>query len=144
MYQIYFYEDKNKRKPVFDYLESLIKKNSKDSRIKANKINDYIQILSEYGTRAGVPYVKHLDDDIWELRPLRDRILFVAWDSEGFILLHVFQKKTQKTPKREIEQAKREYLDFLERKAKKNGEDDEQQQHDSEQTDNEHSDMGES
>ncbi|WP_334292447.1 type II toxin-antitoxin system RelE/ParE family toxin [Pseudobutyrivibrio xylanivorans] len=32
-----------------------------------------------------------------------------------FILLHQFPKKTQKTPKREIEQAKRELADYLER-----------------------------
>ena len=32
-----------------------------------------------------------------------------------FILLHQFQKKTQKTPKREIEQAKRELADYYER-----------------------------
>ncbi len=30
----------------------------------------------EHGTAAGEPYVKHLDGEIWELRPLRDRILF--------------------------------------------------------------------
>ncbi|MCR5197101.1 MAG: type II toxin-antitoxin system RelE/ParE family toxin [Pseudobutyrivibrio sp.] len=32
-----------------------------------------------------------------------------------FVLLHQFVKKTQKTPRREIEQAKRELRDFLER-----------------------------
>ena len=32
-----------------------------------------------------------------------------------YVLLHQFLKKTQKTPKREIEQAKRELADYLER-----------------------------
>jgi len=81
---------------------------SKDSRIKLNKLNDYIELLSQHGTRAGEPYIKHLEDEIWELRPLRDRILFVAWLDGSFILLHHFVKKTQKTPRREIEKAKRE------------------------------------
>ncbi|WP_442857321.1 type II toxin-antitoxin system RelE/ParE family toxin [Butyrivibrio sp. TB] len=31
------------------------------------------------------------------------------------MLLHQFVKKTQKTPKREIDQAKRELTDYLER-----------------------------
>ena len=33
-----------------------------------------------------------------------------------FVLLHQFRKKTQKTPKREIEKAKRERDDYLFRK----------------------------
>ena len=58
---------------------------------------------------------KHLEDEIWELRPLRDRILFAAWTGDGFVLLHHFMKQTQKTPRREIEQAKRELVDFKQR-----------------------------
>ena len=90
-------------------------KKDKDSRIKLNKIRDYIKVLSEYGTKAGEPYLKHLDGDIWELRPLRDRILFVGWKNGSFVLLHQFMKKIQKTPKREIEKAKRELSDLIER-----------------------------
>lgn len=33
----------------------------------------------------------------------------------NFVLLHRFMKKTQKTPAREIEQAKRELADLIER-----------------------------
>ena len=47
--------------------------------------------------------MKHLEGDIWELRPLRDRILFAAWVGDSFVLLHHFVKKTQKTPQREID-----------------------------------------
>lgn len=115
MYDIYFYKDKNGKEPVLDYLKDLSKQKGKDSRIKFNKVNDYIEALSQYGTRLGEPYVKHLDEEIWELRPLRDRILFVAWCQNGFLLLHQFMKKTQKTPKREIEKAKKEFKDFKKR-----------------------------
>lgn len=107
MYEIYFYRDKNGKEPVKEYIAELAGRKDKDSRIKLNKIMDYIMVLGEYGTRAGEPYIKHLDGDIWELRPLRDRILFAAWDGNGFVLLHVFMKQTQKTPQREIERAKR-------------------------------------
>lgn len=70
-------------------------------------------MISEYGTMAGEPYIKHLDGEIWELRPLRDRILFAAWCDGKLVLLHHFMKTTQKTPKREIEKAKKEFTDFL-------------------------------
>ena len=93
----------------------MAQKKDKDSRIKLNKIRDYIKVLSEYGTQVGEPYIKHLDGEIWELRPLRDRILFVGWIQGSYVLLHQFVKKTQKTPAREIERARRELADLIER-----------------------------
>jgi phage-related protein len=96
-------------------LQELCRRKDKDSRIKANKINDYIEMLSQYGTKAGEPYIKHLEGEIWELRPLRDRIFFVAWHEDSYVLLHQFMKKTQKTPTREIDKAKRELADLIER-----------------------------
>jgi len=116
LHPIYFYKDRNGNEPVKEYLQELANKNDKDSRIKLNKIRDYVKALNLYGKQLGEPYIKHLDGDIWELRPLRDRILFVAWHDGGFVLLHQFMKKTQKTPAREIEQAKRELADLIERK----------------------------
>ena len=111
MYEVHFYQDANGNQPVKEYLDKLEEKSikSKDARIKYNKIDQYIGILMEHGTAADEPYVKHLDGEIWELRPLRDRILFFAWDGSHFM------KRTQKTPKREIEKAKRLMEDFRER-----------------------------
>ena len=117
MYEVYFYQDANGKQPVREYLDKLEKKSlkSKDARIKYNKIDQYIQILQQYGFTAGEPYMKHLDGDIWELRPLKERILFFFWDGNAFILLNYFTKSTQKTPKREIDKAKRLMYDFKER-----------------------------
>ncbi len=117
MYKVNFYKDKNGRQPVKEYIDDLQKKSqtSKDSRIKLKKIYEYIEILANNGTRAGEKYTKHIDGEIWELRPLSDRIFFFYWKDDTFILLHSFQKKTQKTPKKEIEQAKRNLQDFKER-----------------------------
>ncbi len=112
MYDIYFYKDHNGKQPVLDYLRELASSNSKDSRIKLNKIRDYILILKKYGTLAGEPFIKHLQGELFELRPLRERILFVAWMGDSFVLLHHFTKKTQKTPRREIEKALRELQDL--------------------------------
>lgn len=115
MHKIYFYRDRNGERPAYDYILELASKGDKDSRIKFNKIQDYIGALKEYGLQLREPYIKHLDGEIWELRPLRDRILFVAWYNGSFVLLHQFMKKTQKTPTREIEKAKRELADLIER-----------------------------
>lgn len=115
MYKIKFYQDEKGNEPVREYLEDLSKKSDKNSRINLNKIRDYMKILSEHGTRAGEPFVKHIDGDLWELRPLRTRIFFLGWNGEYFVLLHYFMKQSQRTPKREIETAKRLMNDFVER-----------------------------
>ena len=121
MYKINFYQDTQGRQPIKDYIETLrtAADSSKDSRIKLKKIFEYLEILSLTGTRAGIPYVKHIQDDLWELRPLRDRIFFFCWQGNSLILLHHFAKKTQKTPRREIEKAKCNQNDFIERSAQR-------------------------
>lgn len=115
MYDIEIYEDKNGKSEVGEYIKGLQKKNDKDSKIKFNKIIAYIRLLKKHGLSLGTPYIKHLDSDIWELRPLRDRILFAYWDNNKFILLSHFMKQTQKTPPKEIEKAKRLLRDYRNR-----------------------------
>jgi len=115
LYDIRFFRDKRGKRPVLEYLRRLAKNKDKDSRIKLGKLNDYMQQLSKGGTSIGEPYIKHLDGEIWELRPLRDRVLFAAWDGKKFVLLHHFMKETRKTPLREIKQAKRNLADLRKR-----------------------------
>ena len=100
MYKINFYRENNGIEPVKEYIDEINKNNDK---LRLTKIAAYMKILGEYGTRAGLPYIKYLKDDIWELRPLRDRIMFCYYKDNTFILLHSFYKKTNKTPKRELE-----------------------------------------
>lgn len=115
LFKVYFYKDSKGNQPVKDYILQLKGKNGKDSRIKLKKIDEYIEILKKEGTRAGEPFTKHIEGDLWELRPIYDRIFFIAWDGETFVLLHQFRKKTQKTPQREIDKAKREIEDLKKR-----------------------------
>ena len=115
MYEVTIYTDKKGRSPVRDFLVEIAAKKDKDSRIRSDKINDYIQALSEHGATLGEPYMKKIGGKIWELRPLSDRILFAAWTGRGYVLLSHFVKKTQKTPPAEIEKAERLLKDFLER-----------------------------
>ncbi|MDR0935230.1 MAG: type II toxin-antitoxin system RelE/ParE family toxin [Oscillospiraceae bacterium] len=115
MYTIEFYKDSRGREPVYEYLDELSKKNDKNSRINYNKAIKYIQKLCDDGTKAGMPFIRHLDGAIWELRPINERILFVAWINGSFLLLHHFTKKTQTTPVQEIETAKNRLNDYIER-----------------------------
>lgn len=55
MYKIYFYRDKRGRQPVYDYLMELASRKDKNSRIKLNKHNDYMQALARLGLQLGEP-----------------------------------------------------------------------------------------
>jgi phage-related protein len=120
MYEIIIYETERGESPIVDYIKNLAKSKakSKDSRVKYDKIMDYLDYLAQNGKQAGEPYVKHIDGDIWELRPLSDRFLFATWIDDSFLILHQFIKKTRKTPKKEIEQANRNLADYRRRYAK--------------------------
>ncbi len=118
MYQVITYQDRSGKDPIAEYIRVLNEKakTSKDARIKLKKILEYIGQLKAYGVAVGPPAIKHITGtDLWELRPTSDRIFFAYWKDNTFILLHHFVKKTQKTPVREIDQAKRNMADFLQR-----------------------------
>ena len=55
------------------------------------------------------PYVKHLEGPLWEMRLKgRDgiaRAAYVTANGQRVVVVHVFVKKTQKTPRREIDMA---------------------------------------
>lgn len=50
MHEIIFYKNSKGKEPILEYMQELSQNSSKDSRVKLNKINDYIQALSVYGT----------------------------------------------------------------------------------------------
>lgn len=118
MYKIEFYQDAGGTSEVWDFLEELRKKSasSKDARIQFNQISMYIQLLQNNGTYLPENITKHIDEDIWELRPGNNRIFYFCIEKDGFVLLHHFRKKSQKTPRREIERAKAERNDYKARK----------------------------
>ncbi len=57
------------------------------------------------------PHVKHLEGKVWEIRMTgKDgiaRALYVTATGRRVVVVHVFLKKTQKTPRREIDIALR-------------------------------------
>lgn len=72
-------------------------------------------IESEGLPRVREPYVKHLEGPVWEMRMKgRDGIARAAYvTATGFrvVVVHVFAKKTRKTPRREIETALKRALE---------------------------------
>lgn len=118
MFNIDFYETSDGYSDIQEFLESLRTKakSVKDARIQYGQVARYIELLQENGTDLPTQIAKHLDDEIWELRPGNNRVLFFYFDQGTYVLLHHFRKKTQKTPSREIARAKSEMKDYITRK----------------------------
>ncbi len=123
MYKIEFYETITGQCDILDFLDDLRKKSStsKDARIQYQQAARHIWLLQENGTHLPTDITKHLVDDIWELRPGNNRVLFFFFKNNTYVLLHHFRKKTQKTPRREIERAIAEKKDYLSRKEHNHG-----------------------
>ena len=120
MYTVEFYENDRGVSELWDFLEDLRIKSAsnKDARIQYKQIVLYIQLLQDNGTRLSENVTKHLMDGIWELRPGNNRVFYFCWRGDRFVLLHQFRKRSQKTPRREIERAKAERDDWLARTGK--------------------------
>ena len=120
MYNVEFYETQDGKSQIWEFLEELRIKaaTSKDARIQHKQASLYIELLQQNETRLNENIEKYLEDGIWELRPVNNRIFYFFFQENTFVLLHQFRKKSQKTPKREIEKAKRERDDYLFRKEK--------------------------
>ncbi len=118
MYTVEFYETADGQSDIWDFLEELRGRaaTNKDARIQHKQISLYIQLLQDNGTRLNENITKHLEDGIWELRPGNNRVFYFFFENDTFVLLHHFRKKSQKTPKREIEKAKSERADYIARK----------------------------
>lgn len=104
MYQVDVYTDARDRTPLEEWLETL------DSDA-VKKIMHAVEMLQREGTRIA----RDVEDGIWELRPSRYRVFFFHAGAGRYILLHGYTKKSPKAPRREIEAAKRERADWLER-----------------------------
>ncbi len=119
-YKIKFWQDNDGYSETQDYIWELKKKaeKSKDARIKLKKITEYMEMLETYGTIIGLPYVDHIENcgvELYELRPIDDRFFFFCKQNNIYVILNYYKKKSQKTPKKEIEKAIRLMNDYIER-----------------------------
>ena len=80
-----------------------------DIRASFERIVHLIEIAGPQ--QAHEPYVKHLQGPLWEMRMKgKDgiaRAAYVTAARKRVVVVHVFPKKTRKTPRREIETALR-------------------------------------
>jgi phage-related protein len=114
MFQILYYT-KDDHNPILEFLTSIPKKDTA-------KILREIDLLEEFGLSLGMPHIKKLvdSDSLWELRVQYSnnsyRIFYFTLENSCFLMLHAFQKKTDKTPKREIQTALSRKTDYLTRR----------------------------
>jgi phage-related protein len=68
-------------------------------------------MMEEYGPALGNPYTASMGDGLFEIRAKGmegiGRSLFCTIKDQEIIILHSFIKKTQKTPKKEIDLARK-------------------------------------
>lgn len=111
-FNIEFYTKDNGDKPAKDFLLSL------DTKMRA-KLMGSIGILEEKENQLREPYSKHLSDGIFEIRGKVGsditRILYFFYYEGRIVLTNGFVKKSQETPKQEIDLAKKYRNDFIER-----------------------------
>jgi phage-related protein len=100
--RVVFYRTASGREPVREWLRGL----DRDSR---RVIGEDIKTV-QYGWPLGMPLVRSLGDGLWEVRSrLRTGIARVIFFAKGDVmaLVHGFIKKSQKTPKDDLEIARR-------------------------------------
>ena len=71
------------------------------------KFDRLVSVIKTFGLeRIPAKYAQHLQDELWEFRLIgKDgiaRALYVTRHSQRIVIVRVFTKKTQKTPRREI------------------------------------------
>jgi phage-related protein len=95
-----FFKAEGGAEPVRDWLRSLAKR---DRRIIGEDI-----LKVQYCWPIGKPLVGSLGNGLWEVRSRLEnsiaRVIFMI-DGSTMVLLHGFIKKTQKTPKHELDLA---------------------------------------
>jgi len=95
---VYYFTFSNGKNPVRQFIDSHPKSKPKIMRV--------IYVIEEYGLQTVIPHLKKLTGTpLWEIRILGQesvRVLYVGYRGQNILLLHAFEKKTQKTPPKEI------------------------------------------
>ena len=112
-FSVDFFKEDDGTKPVGIFIKSL------NVKMKAKVVAD-LNLLEEYGNMAREPLSKHLEDDIFEIRSKVGsdivRILYFFDGNRIIIATNGFMKKQNKTPRSEIELAKKRRSIYMERK----------------------------
>ena len=111
-YTCIFYETADRRKPAEEFIESLDAETQDKFILKQ-------QLLQDFGPQLRHPHTDHLGEGLFELRfkgkEGQIRVLFFFFYGKRIIFAHGFVKKTQKTPRKEVEIAYERRKNFLTR-----------------------------
>jgi phage-related protein len=109
-FEIEFYKKADGSCTIKEFLDLL------NEKMRA-KLLRTVLLLEQNGNELREPYSKHLGDGIFELRVIQGsditRALYFFVVGHKIILTNGFVKKTQRTPQREIELAKKYRADYL-------------------------------
>ncbi len=109
MFEIEFYDTQDGKCPVQEYLDSL------EPKLLAKTLRT-IDLLETNGLSLRLPFSEYLEDGIFELRTKQgsdiSRVLYFFVVGQKAILTNGFTKKTQKTPKKQIELSKKYKVDY--------------------------------
>lgn len=72
--------------------------------IERGRVSGYLKLFKENGFALPSKYLKKIASNLWELRPGNIRLL-IGKAGNQMILVHIFIKKTQKTPRKEVKTA---------------------------------------
>ena len=117
MNKVIIYTDENGNSELATQLRELAAKSktNKNARVEYRQIINSIKRLKAFGGTSIPIDTKPIQGDVWELRPGNNRVFYFYFKEGIYVLLHMFRKKTQKTPKKEIEKAIREASDYKKR-----------------------------
>ena len=60
-------------------------------------------LIREFGLpNIGLPYIRHIQEKIWEIRALQGRNLYITAAGKRIIILRCFIKKSNKLPRKEL------------------------------------------
>ncbi len=109
-FEIVFYKKRGGQCPIQEFLDSL------DVKMRAKALL-MVALLREHGANLRLPYSKQLEDGIFELRAKQGsnitRLLYFFFAGKKAVLTNGFVKKTQKTPRDQIQKAKEYRSDYL-------------------------------
>jgi phage-related protein len=114
MRRIIFFQTSAGRSPVQEFLDSLDRK-------QAEKVLWVLKLIQELGRVPGSYFKKLVNTNgIWEARVTIGgnifRLLGFMMENSLVILTNGFQKKTQETPRSEIELAEARRIEYLQRR----------------------------
>lgn len=108
--KVKFYQTTRNRCPIVDFIE---KQPERDQAVILAVLSD----INEFGFNAKGCQFRQLEGKLWEIKIKTPSggylLLYVTIDKASLFILHAFKKKTQKTPTKELNTARKRLKEIL-------------------------------